>query len=470
MVLISILAASVAFAPRHPFRPAQVWEKPIAPGLIYRMEFDPNLPRITNAIRLSPGSSLLRWTPELAGGTINEDGTVKGRLTPTEMARQLGAIAVVNGDFFSYEQGAPVGQMVRSGELITTPIKARTIFAWGPTETFVGTASAAAFAKLGANAEVKLQAVNQPLDANSAVLYTPAEGIARLPKENLTVVAAFPAGSFSPSTTAVGTVEALIPDSKNLAIADGKACLVATGSQALSFAGAKIGDKLTVRLQTPGPDWAKVENAVGGGPFLLKNGVISVDGEDEGFNEAFLARNPRTAIGKTPGGDVWIVTVDGRQAGSVGATLEELAKLMLRLGCTDAMNLDGGGSTALNLRGMTVGRPSDGVERPVSNAICLFGPKPAPPAGKLSINQGRPNRDKSIPLSVSQGELRVTNTDVLWACHGAAWVDQGGLLHPIHSGRAKVKANVKGVVIESVISVTLNPALEPKKITPADRD
>ena len=71
------------------------------------------------------------------------------------------------------------------------------------------------------------------------------------------------------------------------------------------------------------------------------------------------------------------MTVDGRQPGcSVGMTLAELASLMRELGCSDALNLDGGGSTTLWTRGAVVNRPSDGQERAVADGLLLFSTAP----------------------------------------------------------------------------------------------
>jgi exopolysaccharide biosynthesis protein len=75
----------------------------------------------------------------------------------------------------------------------------------------------------------------------------------------------------------------------------------------------------------------------------------------------------------------WVlVVVDGRQPQlSRGMTLQELAGLMSSLGCGDALNLDGGGSSTLYIQGSVVNSPSDaGIERPVSDAILIFRRRP----------------------------------------------------------------------------------------------
>ena len=190
-------------------------------------------------------------------------------------------------------------------------------------------------------------------------------------------------------------------------------------------------------------------------PDLLKDGKVSIDAEAEGFPASFYAkRHPRTAMGRTSDGDVWMVAVDGRQEISVGATLDELAKVMQRLGCTDAVNLDGGGSTCMHLMGVTVNRPSDGVERPVSNGVMVFGPKLPIYKGDLKI---------VLPPKISltaQSEAHLTldgatvpNADVIWGAQGAAWIDQGGTIHPLETGKVKIKACAYGQVLSLVVAV-----------------
>ena len=111
---------------------------------------------------------------------------------------------------------------------------------------------------------------------------------------------------------------------------------------------------------------------VGGFPELLDGGRVVGDLE-VGARPGFAAvRHPRTAVGFDAGtGLLWLVVVDGRQAPrSAGMSLPELADLFLTLGVDEALNLDGGGSSAMSLRGRLVSRPSDATgERPVGNSL-----------------------------------------------------------------------------------------------------
>ena len=118
---------------------------------------------------------------------------------------------------------------------------------------------------------------------------------------------------------------------------------------------------------------------VSGGPRLVERGRIAVRAKAEGFAALrvygrFVAgRNPRTLAGVTATGGLLLVTVDGRRPGySVGMGLPEAARLMRSLGARDALNLDGGGSTTMVIRGRVVNRPSDRAgERAVGDGVFL---------------------------------------------------------------------------------------------------
>mgnify|MGYP002528189054 CR=1 FL=1 len=98
---------------------------------------------------------------------------------------------------------------------------------------------------------------------------------------------------------------------------------------------------LDVRMS---PDWKDVNHISSGGPFLVKDGDVYVDMTAEKLT-SIGGRNPRTAIGYTKDNNLILLTADGREGSSIGLTLNELAKLMKDLGCVNAMNLDGGGSS-----------------------------------------------------------------------------------------------------------------------------
>jgi hypothetical protein len=84
---------------------------------------------------------------------------------------------------------------------------------------------------------------------------------------------------------------------------------------------------------------------------------------------SFFDRNPRTIAGTTRTGKIVLATIDGRMTTSVGTTLNETAALAKALGLTEALNLDGGGSTTMSVRGTLTNTPSGTTQRPVGDAL-----------------------------------------------------------------------------------------------------
>lgn len=109
------------------------------------------------------------------------------------------------------------------------------------------------------------------------------------------------------------------------------------------------------------------------GPLLIKNGEISPNTENVHIN-ILDRRHPRTLVGYNKNRVIWCV-IDGRDnMHSVGTTIEETKKLCLHMGMTEALNLDGGGSSSLLWQGQTLTLPSNSndAERPIPYAILFF--------------------------------------------------------------------------------------------------
>lgn len=117
-----------------------------------------------------------------------------------------------------------------------------------------------------------------------------------------------------------------------------------------------------------------VRDAVAGGPALVINGEIRIPVEEEVFFGSSIPDiHPRTAAGYTRDGDLILLVVDGRQVASRGVDLKELAILMRDLGCIEAMNLDGGGSSTLVVNGTLLNRPAGRtLQREVMSALAVF--------------------------------------------------------------------------------------------------
>jgi hypothetical protein len=109
--------------------------------------------------------------------------------------------------------------------------------------------------------------------------------------------------------------------------------------------------------------WWKMRTAVGGGPVLIHDGRIRITSREEQlFPDATPAGEhlPRTAMGYTRDGRLIILVIQGRTPGvAAGGSLQEEAQLLLELGCYEALNLDGGGSSCMLVNGKETIHPSD---------------------------------------------------------------------------------------------------------------
>lgn len=120
--------------------------------------------------------------------------------------------------------------------------------------------------------------------------------------------------------------------------------------------------------------WWKMRTAVGGGPVLIHDGKVDITNREEQlFPDPTGDYQPRTAMGYTRDGHLIILAVQGRTPGkAAGATLQEEALIMLGLGCYEAVNLDGGGSTCLLVNGKETVHPSDPKgERPIPTVFLI---------------------------------------------------------------------------------------------------
>lgn len=104
---------------------------------------------------------------------------------------------------------------------------------------------------------------------------------------------------------------------------------------------------------------------------LVKDGVKNLEGVDN--YTSISGRNPRTLIGqKEDGTHVWVVAEGRNINSSVGLTADESADLMVELGCINAVNCDGGGSSEMIVDGVIKNTPTDGSERSIATAFIVY--------------------------------------------------------------------------------------------------
>ncbi len=157
-----------------------------------------------------------------------------------------------------------------------------------------------------------------------------------------------------------------------------------------------------------------VTGVVGGRPMLVRAGqaVTSFDCGDAGAMAC--VRAPRTALGLSDDNRrLWLVVVDGWQAGSTGMTAAELAGFLRDRGVRDAIGLDGGGASSMFIanQGGVISSPSDGVERPVANHVGIVFGAQSPGTLFGVVREGSLTGPDLAGVRVTLDDGRVVTTD-----------------------------------------------------------
>jgi hypothetical protein len=341
---------------------------PIPPGLDYIHSRLGTVPISMHVLKIDRTNPQFKFTTCLAHNTIfglqSLSQQVKAISEPGHVP-----VAAVNGDFFRIRsgpyQGDPLGLQILKGELISSP---RTVCFWLDTKRQPRIAKVEAdFQATWPDGTSITFDINQELTEDHAVLYTPRMGPCTRTESGMELVLeAVPESPWLPIMPG-RTYQARIlakHQEPNSVIPQDKLILSLSRSVARTIKTATPGTVVSLSMKTH-PDLTGVNTAIGGGPLLIANGTKQTFSPNP-------PRHPRTAIGWNAM-NLFLVVVDGRQKDlSVGMTLPELADLMLDLGCTDAQNLDGGGSSTLWLGGTLMNSPSDSQERRIANGLILL--------------------------------------------------------------------------------------------------
>lgn len=290
----------------------------------------------------------LELTPALASDTLGRKSTIR------TIAKNNNSIVAINGTFFKPSTGVPLGTLMINKKMYTGPMYNRV--AMGIFDNGYDMARVQMNAGLTSkDTVVKVDNINQPKTLSTQVIVYTRQW-----------------GKKAPITPKYG---------KQIAVSEDK--IIQTSTQPLEipengFVVVGPASKLNqltenneVKLDIKTiPEWNNVKHIIGGGPYLVKNGQAYVDISEQKLG-SIGGRNPRSAIGYTADGNLIIVAVDGREKASIGMTLWELASFMKSIGCVNAMNLDGGGSTVLYVNGKVVNNPKVQGGIALSNAITL---------------------------------------------------------------------------------------------------
>lgn len=476
-----LLAAAIwlAVAPGAAAQPT-TYTRVLAPGVTLRQTItqDPR-PLVVTAIEAdlqAPGVTL-KCVP--AQVRPNDNGPLRRRETASTLASRVGALVAVNGAYFT-PAGDTVGLAVSDGELLSAPYPNRACAGWDASGRALMDVVTMQATVAAGGAVCQMSGINRQRKPGELVLYTPRFGATTntdaAGSEAVITGVSLP---FRPGRT-IGTVSQVRSFAGACPIPSDGVVLSGSGPAGDFIRGLKVGDSVEISVSlrgASGTSWSAVRQAVCGGPFLVRDGKLLVDAAAERIAaDVAIGRHPRTMLGVKPDGHVLLVAVDGRQSASAGLSLQEAAQLMMSLGATNAMNLDGGGSTSAAVRGIVVNSPSGGKERPVANCLTLWGQfqTPAEPP-KLSITPTSATVESGQSLSFQllgtgpDGQpLPIRPDDVVWGTQGGIGLaDQGGRLTGIKAGRGQVVAWANGATATAEVTVVPGkPAIITGKAVP----
>jgi hypothetical protein len=308
--------------------------------------------------------------------TMLGNGQITGMTTLTEQVKALPAalgrpIAAINGDFYFTSpkaySGDPQGIQILDGELVSAPTEHACFWVDTAGKPRTGIVKSL-FHVTWPDGNTQPFGLNEKREGDSAVLYTPRMG----PSTGTSgggreiILEAQDKEQWLPLRVGV-KVQARVKEVREAGDTPLKPGLMvfSLGPKLLGdIPMVAPGDVLQISTATL-PDMSGCTTAIGGGPRLV------VDGKPvEGWSSPNV-RHPRTALGWNDS-HLYLLLVDGRQPGlSVGMSFQEMAAYFIKLGCTHAVNLDGGGSASMWILGQTVNSPSEGQERPVANGLVL---------------------------------------------------------------------------------------------------
>ena len=276
------------------------------------------------------------------------------RETVASMCRRYHCLAGINGDFFGGT--VPMGGIVTNGHLMRTPAASHDQIMMAEGSLILGSAPRNDRVLFADDKTHLALPLNMALNLGWTSLYTSAfAGPFTLPSESLARIYRC---SCSGRPDRYGQHYQLrlvsIVRSGKVALRVNEVAIVARGAQAKSLRwGQHTGATIIIPKLSSG-------EAIGANPVLIHKGVTR-----QLAGPFALLGHPRTVIARNTSGKTWLIAIDSR------VSLIRAAQIARSLGATEAVNLDGGGSTTFVIRGVAVNNPADKAERAVASAILV---------------------------------------------------------------------------------------------------
>lgn len=329
--------------------------------------------------------NLITYSPnEHVHPIVTYGSVLTSRSTISNAAKSLESqgyrvVAGINGDYYSLNSGVPVGMVVTDGKLRSTDDGVYAIGFRADGSAVLGRPSLRVSIDLnyGSDSYRQLAAVNKTRDEDGIYLFTYDFNAAHTTgntKPGIDVLCSV-SRDLSIGSTQTLIVQQVLETDTATVINPGQVVLSVNSqcSEYLTSAlrNVPVGTEVKLNITANGGSaWNEVQYAVGALYSLVENGSVA-SGLEAGTH-------PRTAVGQKADGTLVFYTIDGRKPGhSIGASMTQLAKRLIELGCVTGLCLDGGGSTTLtvtapgSVQAKTVNTPSEDSERAVTNQLFL---------------------------------------------------------------------------------------------------
>ena len=390
----------------------------VGPGVIQYHQVIDTGPWNINVIKIDLQNPWLKFQSVKAGD----------RLTAFEKTSSMAArnnyeehrvVAAINGDFYNTSTGEQIGTQVASGELLKVNNGWLNVAFDIDKNPLIGMQNFSGYLITGDSTK-NISGVNKIRNAEELIFYNSFKGSTTSTNQFGTEVRIIPVDDWFVNDTIRCIVETVVSGVGNMSIGTNKAVLSGHGLSA-SFLLNNLNEddtiKIVLNLSSTLP---KIEQLIGGNTWLVQNGNVNPDNGD---------RHPRTAVGfNQDSTQFFMFVVDGRQPGlSIGMSYKELGDYMKTWGVHQGLNLDGGGSSTMVVRGAIVNSPSDiGGERSVANSLLLVSTAPTGPLAYIRI---KPKEifaigGSSVNLSASgydqyYNPVNIISGSLVWSCDPA---------------------------------------------------
>lgn len=405
---------------------------------------------------------------------VVNDTYIHGKTTVSSMAKKLKSqglypIMVMNSDFFSFKTGVPMGHQVIDGIVTSKDNSIQDSFGILPSgEGFISSFKINTQITVGENV-IDIDCINKFPQPYSIYLLTDRYSTTtKCEDKSYNVVIGSLSDEMKLDSVISGVVEEIIESDGEVNIPEGK--IVLTVYQSISAQKMdkmkllNVGDEITISNKSEGderfPLCTYIQGSIGG--RLIKNGEIMDIDEDAA---------PRSAVGIKEDGSIIFYTIDGRQTGhSYGLRLKTLAKRLKELGCANAINFDGGGSTAIvgvypgDTDATLLNKPSGGSERAVATFFALMNKRePSAIPAKLHL---KPYGKNYLSGTKERFSVSATDTndhpvsfsgDVEFSVAGGSYTSGDGTVVLSGNGRVEITAKSGDLVGSTKVSVFSSP-------------